>query len=208
MMSCLPSQMLLADTEDRHWIASLQHGCNLLNIVLYYASDSDTLENAPSLEEVHMAIGKLCNGWAAGLDGISTELLKCAKEHRSVLCTIPCSQRSGSQARSQPTGKVPLSFLCTRAKGLNQTVPATDLYLCCLYLAQCSLMLSSRDYNGTTTATSTTASTSVWIHSRSLNGRCCSCSAASVRAAQRIFKASAGGLCGQAAFRLVDKVAL
>jgi len=46
--------------------------------------DSDTLENAPSLKEVRMAIGKLHNGRAAGLDDISPELLKCAKELISI----------------------------------------------------------------------------------------------------------------------------
>jgi len=59
--------------------------------------DSNPLEKAPSFEEVRTAIGKLHNGWADGLDDISLELLKCAKD-RSVLHSIPCSQRSESQA--------------------------------------------------------------------------------------------------------------
>jgi len=43
-----------------------------------------TLLKTYSLKEVHTAIGKLHNGLAAGLDDISPELLKCAKEPISI----------------------------------------------------------------------------------------------------------------------------
>jgi len=61
----------------------------------------------------------------------------------------------------------------------------------------------------TTTATSTTAPTAVWIHSWSLNGRCYSCSAASVRVVQKIFKPLYMAYVDiKAAFDSVDKKAL
>ena len=46
--------------------------------------DTSIPENAPTLEEVRKAIEKLHNGRAAGLDNISPELLKCAKEPMSI----------------------------------------------------------------------------------------------------------------------------
>jgi len=65
--------------------------------------NSDTVENAPSLKEVYTAIGKLCNGWAAGLDDISPELLKCAKDlFSNVLHTL--------FAKVWITGRVPADW--------------------------------------------------------------------------------------------------
>jgi len=124
------------------------------------------------------------------------ELLKCAKEPISIaLHTL--------FAKVWITGKVPadwkdmpLSFLCTRVKGPYQTVPVTDLHLCCLYQAKCSLMLSSGDFNHCNIDNTVHSSLDLQLVAWLLNGKCYSCSAASVRAAQRILKASACGLCG------------
>jgi len=80
--------------------------------------DSDTLKNASGLEEVRTGIGKLRNGRAAGLGDISSELLKCAKEPSIALHTQ--FAKVWTQAKSQLTGGMPLSFLCTRANGPNQ----------------------------------------------------------------------------------------
>jgi len=139
------------------------------------AAAGDTLENTPSLEEVRTALGKLRNERTASLDDISPELLKCAKEPISIaLHTL--------FAKVWITGKVPADWRDTiivslyEGKGSKSNYASTDLYLCCLYQAKCSLMFSSVDYS--------------W----SLNGGCYSCFAASVRVVQKIVKASACGL--------------
>jgi len=78
----------LLEREREHYQKLLNHKsgttCRELDSAAAAATpDSDTLENAPSLEEVCKAIGKLRNGRAAGLDDISPELLKCAKKQIS-----------------------------------------------------------------------------------------------------------------------------
>jgi len=108
------------------------------------------------------------------------------QKNRSVLRSIPFSQRSCPSRLERCHYRFFLQWQRVQIK-----LCQLDLYLCCLYQAKCSLVLSSGDYN---TATSTTASRAVWIHSWSLNGGCYSCSAVSVRVVQKIFKASACGL--------------
>jgi len=141
---CNSAQELL-EHQHEHYQELLNHESatcrKLYSVAAAAAPDSDTLENAPSLKEVRTAIGNLRNGRAAGLDDISPELLKCAKEPISVaLHTL--------LAKVWTTGKVPANWrdAIIMSLGQNQTVPAV-LYLCFLYQAKCSLLLSLGDYN-------------------------------------------------------------